>query len=256
MSEPPQFTVIAGPNGAGKSSLKQDLDDVGYTLGPYVNPDDIARTLPPDTPARDLVAGRETLRETRTLIKGGVTFSRESTLSSNEILRTMSTARSAGFLVKLFFVGIEQLTTSKSRVMIRTARGGHDIPEDAQERRFEKTFVNAVRATQIAHLAWFKDNTSQTDPHRDVAIAYNAHLLVETQPPRWFAAIAAEFPRWRRGVFTEIPQSIGTERNALLMTAERLLGKLHNPTTRFGALRELATLRAEVGLTRSRGMTL
>ena len=83
------FTVIGGPNGVGKSTYAEGLAARGYPLGEAVNSDAIAAALPGPDATRDVHAGRETLRRTRTLIAGGRTFSRETTLSGSEILRTM-----------------------------------------------------------------------------------------------------------------------------------------------------------------------
>ena len=83
------FTVIGGPNGAGKSTYTEGLAVRGYPLGELVNPDMIAAVLPGPDATRDTRAGRETLERTRALIASGQTFSRETTLSGSEILRTM-----------------------------------------------------------------------------------------------------------------------------------------------------------------------
>lgn len=123
----PVFTVIGGPNGAGKSTYTDRLAAAGYDLGEVVNPDVIAAALPgPDT-TRDARAGRETLYRTRALIVSGQTFSRETTLSGREILRTMEAAKDAGFRINLFFVGVDSLETSRRRVEDRVSEGGHGI---------------------------------------------------------------------------------------------------------------------------------
>ena len=76
----------------------------------------IAAALPGPDATRHTRAGRETLERTRALIASGQTFSRETTLSGNEILRTMQGAKEAGFRVNLFFVGVDSLETSRRRV--------------------------------------------------------------------------------------------------------------------------------------------
>ena len=109
----PIFTVIGGPNGAGKSTYTEGLAARGYPLGEVVNPDVIAANLPGPDATRDARAGRETLRRTRALIASGRTFSRETTLSGSEILRTMRAAKNAGFTVNLFFVGVDSVDVSR-----------------------------------------------------------------------------------------------------------------------------------------------
>ena len=151
----PVFTVIGGPNGAGKSTYMDRLATSGYSLGEVVNPDVIAAALPGPDATRDARAGRETLRRTRALIAGGQTFSRETTLSGSEILRTMQAAKDAGFTVNLFVVGVDSLQTSQRRVEQRVKEGGHGIPEHVQARRFDRSFDNAVRAARIADTTVF-----------------------------------------------------------------------------------------------------
>ena len=124
----PVFTVIGGPNGAGKSTYAEGLAARSYPLGEVVNPDMIAAVLPGPDATRDTRAGRETLKRTRALIANGQTFSRETTLSGSEILRTMQGAKEAGFTVNLFFVGVDSLETSRRRVEDRVSKGGHGYP--------------------------------------------------------------------------------------------------------------------------------
>lgn len=158
---PPRLTVVGGPNGVGKSSFVSALQTSGYPLGRFLNPDDIAQTLSGAQASREWQAGRETLRQSRVLIASRTTFSRESTLSSHEILRTVQTAQAAGFTVVLHFIGVSDVETSKRRVRLRVAQGGHDIPEPIQARRFVKTFTAASRAAQLAETAYFFDNAGR-----------------------------------------------------------------------------------------------
>ena len=157
-ADPPWLTVVGGPNGVGKSTFMAGLQTTGYPVGRVLNPDDIAQTLSRAGQASAVQAGRETLRQSRALITSRTTFSRESTLSSHEILRTMRTAKDAGFTVVLHFIGVADVETSKRRVQMRVADGGHAIAEPIQRRRFEKTFTAAARAAQIADTSLFFDN--------------------------------------------------------------------------------------------------
>lgn len=152
------FTVIGGPNGAGKSTLFGVLRDRGFAQGPFVNTDDIARTIGGDDATGDLRAGKETLRLTAALIAKRTTFTRESTLSGREILRAMAKAKERGFRVDFVFVGVARVATSKARVANRVALGGHDIPDEVQERRFARTFANAAAAVRIAEQSALYDN--------------------------------------------------------------------------------------------------
>lgn len=160
-SNRPIFTVIGGPNGAGKSTYTEGLAARGYPLGEVVNPDVIASTLPGPDATRDARAGRETLRRTHALIASGQTFSRETTLSGIEILRTMQKAKDADFTVNLFFIGVDSIDISKGRVRRRVERGGHDIPEHVQTRRFSRSFDNVARASRTADTTVFVNSMEE-----------------------------------------------------------------------------------------------
>ena len=123
----------------------------------------------------DLAAGRETLRLTRELISQRESFTRETTLTSNEILRTMQAAKDAGYEVTLMFIGVDSIEASKARVRRRVEGGGHDIPEEVQERRFEKSFQNAPRAAAIADRAYFFHNGDRG--HELVAEVENGRVI-------------------------------------------------------------------------------
>ena len=183
-ASPPRLTVVGGPNGVGKSTFVAMLRAVGYPVGRFLNPDDIAQTLRGTQLARELQAGRETLRHSRALLASGTTFSRESTLSSNEILRTMQTAQDAGFTVVLHFIGVSDVETSKRRIRLRVAQGGHDIPESVQTRRFAKTLTAASRAAQIAETAYFFDNAGRG--YRLVGLAEQGSVIyLDRQTAPW-----------------------------------------------------------------------
>ena len=154
-ASPPRLTVVGGPNGVGKSSFVAALQTSGYPFGRFLNPDDIAQTLSGAPASRAWQAGRETLRQSRALIASRTTFSRESTLSSNEILRTMQTAKDAGFAVVLLFIGVSAVETTKRRVQTRVEEGGHDIPEPIQSRRFATTFTAAGQAAGLPTPPYF-----------------------------------------------------------------------------------------------------
>ena len=186
----PVFTVIGGPNGAGKSTYTDRLAVAGYDLGEVVNPDVIAANLPGPDATRDARAGRETLRRTRALIASGQTFSRETTLSGSEILRTMRAARNAGFTVNLFFVSVDSVDVSRRRVRRRVARGGHGIPEQVQARRFDRSLDHAALAARIADTTVFVN--SMDEQFRSVGMARRGVMAWRVDVPglQWSDRVA------------------------------------------------------------------
>ena len=191
----PVFTVIGGPNGAGKSTYTDRLAAAGYDLGEVVNPDVIAANLPGPDATRDARAGRETLRRTRALLASGWTFSRETTLSGSEILRTMRAAKNAGFTVNLFFVGVDSVDVSRRRVRRRVERGGHGIPEQVQARRFDRSLEHAALAAQVADMTVFVN--SMDEQFRSVGVARRGVMAWRTDMPglRWLDRITRGLAR-------------------------------------------------------------
>ncbi len=158
----PCFTIFGGPNGSGKSTAYDRFLQAGFDSGEYLNPDEIARSLNAGSaagPAVDLRAGREVVRRTRSLIDARRSLVRESTLTSREIVRSAERAKAAGYRLVMVFVAVFSTDMTRGRVAHRVARGGHDIPAEAQERRFPRSIDNAPRVARLVDAAYFLDNT-------------------------------------------------------------------------------------------------
>ena len=155
------FTIFGGPNGSGKSTAYDRFLQAGFDSGEYLNPDEIAKSLNAGSAtgtAVDLRAGREVVQRTRALIAEGRSFVRESTLTSREIVRSAERARVAGYRLVMVFVAVSSTDMTQGRVALRVAKGGHDIPAEAQERRFPRSFENAPRVARLVDAAYFLDN--------------------------------------------------------------------------------------------------
>ena len=196
-TERPRFTIFAGPNGSGKSTAYLRFLDAGYNAGEYLNPDDIAKEIgaASDRPAViDLRAGREVILRSRALIEARRSFIRETTLSSREILRSVSAAGEAGYRVVMVFVAVGSATATKTRVALRVVSGGHDIPEQAQDRRFPRSFDNAPKVARIADAAYFLDNSGMQ--HRLVATAQRGTVtFIDPQQANWAERAIKGLPR-------------------------------------------------------------
>ncbi len=193
----PRFTIFAGPNGSGKSTAYHRFLDAGYNAGEYLNPDDIAKELGATSAAAaviDLRAGREVILRSRALVEAQRPFVRETTLSSREILRSVSAAGDAGYRVVMVFVAVGSTKVTKTRVNVRVASGGHDIPKEAQERRFPRSFDNAPKVARIADAAYFLDNSGMQ--HRLVATAQRGTVtFFDPQQANWAERAIKGLPR-------------------------------------------------------------
>lgn len=220
----PSLTIVAGPNGAGKSTLVEEAQRDNLPVGPFVNPDIIAANLDGPESSKAARAGREALRHQDELISNRQSFTRETTLTGNSALKTMQRAKDAGYQVNLLFVGVDSVEISKQRVANRVAKGGHDIPEDAQERRFDRSMANAVKASNIADVAAFYNN--ETGKGHDLqAVVQNGHLIhVADRPSSWVHNIARQVPTRNEAV-------------ALSQARKTFLDKVPNNSREFQAVR-------------------
>ncbi len=214
----PVLTVFAGPNGAGKSTLRADMEDRGVNFGPEIDPDAIARQIVAargsgNVSDNDIMrqAGRDALDQMKAHIANGTSFSRETTLSGKEPLRMMQQAKAAGFEVNMIYVGVDAVRESMDRVDQRVSKGGHSIPKEAQERRFDKSMDNAPKAAAIADRVDYYHNGLEGYEH--VASAERGKLAYrDPDAPNWTAQATADLssemsldaPRTRADYLEEI----------------------------------------------------
>lgn len=139
----PNFYMLAGPNGAGKTTAAYTLLPEVLDVRNFVNADEIARGLSPfDVEAVAFEAGRIMLQRIDYLLANGADFAIETTLSTRSYVQTIRRAKALGYTVTLFYVWIPSAEVSKARVAARVASGGHNIPDEIIERRYERSVSN------------------------------------------------------------------------------------------------------------------
>jgi len=135
----PNLFIIAGPNGAGKTTYARRFLPQEMRCHEFVNADLIAAGLSPFRPASaEFEAGRIMVRRLKQLGDERKDFSFETTLSSYGYVSMLEEMRAAGYRIRLDFLWIRDLDISRQRVSSRVVKGGHDIPDDVQQRRFGK----------------------------------------------------------------------------------------------------------------------
>lgn len=195
----PRFTIFGGPNGSGKSTAYDRFVRAGFDSGEYLNPDEIAKSASESGasgPAIHVRAGRQVLECTRALVDARRSFVRESTLTGREVVRTAERAKAVGYRLVLVFVAVSSPATPRGRIAVRVAKGGHDIPVDAQERRFCRSFDNVRRMVRLFDVTYFLDNAGFQ--HRLVATACRGALtFLDAQEAAWVERATADLPRAR-----------------------------------------------------------
>jgi predicted ABC-type ATPase len=187
----PVFTVVAGANGAGKTTLtrfsREELQDI-----PILDPDAIARTMLVTAGIANsgVGAGREVLRRANALLDAAQSFLVETTLSGHTYLRMMERAKTLGFIVAFFYVGTRDISINMERVRMRVRKGGHDVPEEDQRRRFPRSFANMRLAFALADEAVLLDN-STSEGYLKVVTKTSTGITLHAPLPAW-----AEFSRF------------------------------------------------------------
>jgi len=162
----PNLFVIAGPNGAGKTTYARRFLPEEMQVREFVNADMIAAGLSPFAPASAAFeAGRIMLRRLRELAERRENFAFETTLSGRGYAPLLREMRAAGYYVRMDFLWIPDLDVTRERVRDRVAKGGHDIPDEVQQRRFHLGVRNLATLYR-PHLSWWRlyDNT-RPEPH-------------------------------------------------------------------------------------------
>jgi predicted ABC-type ATPase len=134
--------IFAGPNGAGKTSFAKEYLSEERARFAFVNADEIARSLILETGSQarlDIRAGRKMLDSIGELVDAGADVALETTLASLTYAAKIPAWRQQSYNVTLFYLRLRTVTESIERVRRRVEAGGHNIPTDVIERRFNKS---------------------------------------------------------------------------------------------------------------------
>lgn len=149
----PVCHVVAGPNGSGKSTFALDyLPEFAGSIE-YVNPDLMAQGLSPtDITLSALKAGKLTLQRIADLVRDGVSFGFETTLSGRGHLKLLGDARKAGYAIHLYYLWMPSVKMLPSRIRHRVLAGGHDVPAGDVRRRYGRSVANVRDYARLADV--------------------------------------------------------------------------------------------------------
>ena len=188
----PVFWLLAGPNGPGKSTLYRALVLQGLISAEaeFVNADlyekaALAHMTDPETRS---TAAREWADARRAaLLSEGRSFVSETVFSHPSKLELIEQARSAGFIVHLLVVAIDDPQRLVARVRQRVGEGGHDVPAQRIVQRYPRTLANLAQAVRRADIAMLYDSEDvRPGTHRMVALCRGSLTRVMHRPlPQW-----------------------------------------------------------------------
>ena len=158
--------ALAGANGAGKSTFfHAHLADTGLR---FVNADDLAV---------EMGLGAYEAAELAASLRAGLVGQRESFVFETalydpvgaKVSELLETGRN-GMHVVVVFIRVDSPETSKQRVAMRVMQGGHDVPDEKLEARFQRTLANLERAIKALPVVIIFDNTNLTRPFQLEAV--------------------------------------------------------------------------------------
>lgn len=178
----PILIALAGPNGAGKSTF---YDAFLARSGLYfANADVLALSLAIDPYQAAGLADK--LRHQ--LLEQRESFIFETVFSDpvGDKLKFLKEAENAGYAVLLIFIGISSPKLSESRVAMRVAAGGHDVPEQKLHDRFPRTMHNLKRALAEISNVLVYDHSDLDAGYRLVATREDGREIKLHKPtPAW-----------------------------------------------------------------------
>ena len=148
------YTIIGGVNGVGKSSFTGVLKERCEDLGQIIDVDKITAEL--GTGA--LAGGKAALTRIEACIKKKVSFTQETTLSGYRTEATAKKVKDLGYAVRLFYIGLDSIDESLNRIQNRVKRGGHNIPTEDVQRRFQGRWEAVAKVLPYCDVAEFYDN--------------------------------------------------------------------------------------------------
>ena len=158
----PKLIIIAGPNGTGKTSVTNKILEHEWIEGClYINPDNIANNNFGDwnSPEAVLKAAKlaSEMREASLLKRESICF--ETVLSAPDKIDYLKRAKAAGYFIRLFFVGTDNLEINAARIARRVMEGGHDVPISKIISRYSKSIANCCIALKFADRGYVYDNS-------------------------------------------------------------------------------------------------
>lgn len=99
-------------------------------------------------------------------------------------------AKGLGYQVILVYIHLANTELNVARVDQRKKEGGHGVPEDKILTRIPRTMTNVQMAVALCDQVYFLDNSSVTDPFKQIATVINWSVQHKVDSvPDWAKAL-------------------------------------------------------------------
>jgi predicted ABC-type ATPase len=180
-----QIWLLAGGNGAGKTTFyNTQLKPMKL---PFINADNIARELFPQSPEEHSYQAASIAEEVRNrLVEEGKTFCFETVFSHPSKVDFLAKAKAYNYEIILVFIHLSSIDLNKARISQRIEEGGHFVPDDKVETRIPRTLENIKTAIPLVDQIYLLDNSDCDKPFKQVAVVKDHHVEFKAQPvPEW-----------------------------------------------------------------------
>lgn len=131
-------------------------------------------------------------------IASGESFTFETVMSGSDKLEILRLARTRHYRSYLYYICTDDVSINEARISNRVEQGGHSVPIDKLEKRYERSLVQLADAIKAVSRAYMFDNSGKE--HRLIAAFENGDVveLYEDPLPRWFIEAVLRRSRQRR----------------------------------------------------------
>jgi predicted ABC-type ATPase len=181
LTQRPIVIALTGPNGAGKSTYYETVLSRSGLV--FVNADVIAAATGVDAYTAANLA--EAYRQKLAIQRESFIFETVFSDPVGDKLRTLCELEKSGYTVVLIYIGIAGPEQSASRVAIRVAHGGHDVPANKIVERYKRTLTNLSLALDQLKNVLVYDNSNLTRGYHLVASKLEGEIRITEPAPAW-----------------------------------------------------------------------
>ncbi len=191
----PELILIAGPNGSGKTTVTNQFLHHEWSDGVlYINPDQIAEDKFGDwnNPDAILKAANYCAELREKCLAERTSFVFETVFSAQDKIDFILRAKSAGFFIRIFFIGTSSPTINAARIAKRVIEGGHDVPISKITSRYQKSMINCRLIAKIVDRLYVYDNSIDNQDARILFRMSNGAIVKHytEDVPEWASKIA------------------------------------------------------------------